>query len=409
MGDVADILGLADKSSSSDAAAKFFAEKPKSLGKGMKKPKGMSREVFDLIGRDKDSLVPSMQSNATLATGAFKSKRASALKGKWVWTTFPNSARPKEEGSNVVHHWVKADAQYTDYPYAKFNVKLDPFIFSDEEYEHLLKSDQWTRAETDHMLYICYKYDLRWPVVADRYMLTPFRRTEDIQERYYSIVTKLRAHRGNKAEHSVKHEPFTSFDCEVERNRRQQQESLFLKTKNDEAEEVKLKEELKMIDSVLRIKKEKLGKVGGESKSAIRAAASESKQLAAAATANAVSYSSSPFVLPVPNDNGPAPGQPCLQSTRLTNSDQNSGLSRLLLKKMNSVLRELGAPEAPLPTRAVCDAYDGVKRDTITLLSLHNAIQKKEKEIASLKGLNPSDVVHKGYSWGLVTVRLGLS
>ena len=85
MGDVADILGLNEKSNSSaDIAAKFFAEKPKAVGKG-KKPKGMSREVFDLIGRDKDALVPSMQSNATLSAGAFKSKRASALKGKWVW------------------------------------------------------------------------------------------------------------------------------------------------------------------------------------------------------------------------------------------------------------------------------------------------------------------------------------
>ena len=395
MGDVADILGLNEKThSSADVAAKFFAEKPKVV-KGMKKPKGMSREVFDLIGRDKDALVPSMQSNATLVTGAFKSKRASAMKGKWVWAPFTNSARPKEEGNSAFFHWVKADVQYSDYPYAKFNVKLDPVIFSDDEYEHLLKSEKWTRAETDHLMYICYKYDLRWPVVADRYTLTPTRRTEDIQERYYSIVTKIRSHRTSKGETSIKHESQTVFDLDAERNRRLQQECQFKKTKSDEAEEMKLREELKMIDNVLRTKKEKGSKMAGtDSRSAMRLAASGSKQMAAAANFNAQSFS--PFSLPVSSDNGPSSGKPCLQSTRLTSSDQSSGLSRVLIKKMNSLLREFGVPETPLPTRAVCDAYDGVKRDAVALLSLHNAIQKKEKEISTLRGLNPTDITHRG-------------
>jgi DNA methyltransferase 1-associated protein 1 len=397
MGDVADILGLNEKSNSSaDIAAKFFAEKPKAVGKG-KKPKGMSREVFDLIGRDKDALVPSMQSNATLSAGAFKSKRASALKGKWVWARFTNSARPKEDGNSAFYHWVKADVQYTDYPYAKFNIKLDPVIFSDDEYEHLLRSDKWTRAETDHLMYICYKYDLRWPVIADRYMLLPSRPTEDIQERYYSIVTKVRSHRMGKGEGSAKHEPLTIFDLEAERCRRTQQECQFRKTKSDEAEETKLREELKMIDSVLKTKKEKVSKAAGaDNRNNLRLAASESRQLAAATSVNAANFVCTSFALPVSSDNGPSAGKPGLQSTRLTSSDQSSGLSRVLLKKMNSLLREVGAPEAPLPTRAVCDAYDALKRETVTLLSLHNAIQKKEKEIATLRGLNCPDYVHKG-------------
>ena len=256
MGDVADILGLNEKSSSSaDVAAKFFAEKPKAVGKG-KKPKGMSREVFDLIGRDGDALVSSIQSNATLVTGVFKSKRASAVKGKWVWAPFSNSARPKEEGNSAFFHWVKADLQVTDYPYAKFNVKLDPILFSDDEYEHLLRSDKWTRAETDHLMYICYKYDLRWPVIADRYMLTPARKTEDFQERYYSIVTTIRTHRTGKVEGITKYEPLTVFDWDAERNRRIQQDCQFKKSKSDEAEEIKLREELKMIDAVMKSKKE---------------------------------------------------------------------------------------------------------------------------------------------------------
>jgi DNA methyltransferase 1-associated protein 1 len=392
MSDAADILGIKQSapSSSAEVAAKLMADaKPIMTKKPAKKPKGMSREVFDLLGRDQDSLVPAMQSNASVASGAFKSKRVSALKGKWIWAPFASSARPKDEVNKTFHHWVKADVQYIDYPYAKFNVKMDAISYTDDEYEHLLKSDKWTRAETDHLMYICYKYDLRWPVIVDRYSMIPVRRTEDIQERYYSIVSKIRAHRTSTYEGavSVKNEAATTFDHQAERARREQQECLFRKSKLDEAEEVKLREELKLIDAVLKVKKGGRPSAGAV---AAKGTAAESKQIAAAAAANALSYSSSPFSLPLPPEHSPTAGKPCLQSTRLTVGDQSANLSRVLVKKMQSLLRELGAPEQPLPTRAVCDAYDGVRKDAVSLLSVHNAIQKKEKELAALRALNPS-------------------
>ena len=407
MSDAADILGIKQSAptSSAQVAVQLMADtKPKQASsKHTKKPKGMSREVFDLIGRDKDSLVPAMQSNATVATGAFKSKRASALKGKWIWAPFTSSARPKDEVNKTFYHWVKADVHYVDYPYAKFNVKMDTAHYTDEEYDHLLRSDKWTRAETDHLMYVCYKYELRWPVVADRYSMLPSRRTEEIQERYLSVVTKVRAHRTGTHEGApmVKNEASTAFDVATERARREQQDCLFRKSKQDEAEEVKLREELKLLDVLLKTKKggraggsgaaaTAAGGVGAESRVLGKGATAESKQVAAAAAANAMAYSSSPSTLPLPPDHGPSPGKPCLQSTRITGGDEHSGLSRILLKKMHSLLKELGAPEAPLPTRAVCDAYDVVKKDTVTLLSLHNAIQRKEKELAALKALNPS-------------------
>ena len=56
---------------------------------------------------------------------------------------------------------------------------------------------------------------------------------------------------------------------------------------------------------------------------------------------------------------------------------------------MQGMLRELGAPETPVSTRAVCDAYDGLKKDTVTLLSIQNALLVKDKELTTLKALNP--------------------
>jgi hypothetical protein len=104
---------------------------------------------------------------------------------------------------------------------------------------------------------------------------------------------------------------------------------------------------------------------------------------------------------------GPAAGRPCLQSSRLYAgtvppialtgglneygvSRQDTGqtgasLSKKMLNKMTMYLRELEIPENPLPTKAVCDAAEQVKLDAVTLLSLHNLIGRKEKELAQLQ------------------------
>jgi len=62
---------------------------------------------------------------------------------------------------------------------------------------------------------------------------------------------------------------------------------------------------------------------------------------------------------------------------------------------MNSYLRELGIPENPLPTRAVCDLVEAVKRKTVTLVSLHNMIAKKRREYERVKAQTHEPVVVK--------------
>lgn len=199
MGDVADILGLGlNKESSNtiiDETNRILNGSTKSKGhhnanKLNKKPKGMSREVFSLLG--KDSFVSTIQGTKSTAA-IFKSKRSSAVRGKWIWSTFKNSSR--NDNNEVFYHWVKADIQYADYPYAKFNITLDPLSFTDEEYNKLLSHPTWNKEETLHLLELISKYSLKWHVIADRYDIEPYRNIEDLQARYYSIVSKLREHR----------------------------------------------------------------------------------------------------------------------------------------------------------------------------------------------------------------------
>jgi len=99
MGDVADILGLGSKqggASSSNSLENIIsgvcsgtATKGKKSGPAAK-PKGMSREVYSLLG--KDGLVPAVQPSNP--SSLFRSKRDNVLKGKWLWSSIkPFQAR----------------------------------------------------------------------------------------------------------------------------------------------------------------------------------------------------------------------------------------------------------------------------------------------------------------------------
>ena len=49
----------------------------------------------------------------------------------WAWRGFTSSAR---HDSAEFHHWVRANVEYADYPYARFDVSLNPLVYTDEEY-----------------------------------------------------------------------------------------------------------------------------------------------------------------------------------------------------------------------------------------------------------------------------------
>ncbi len=83
---------------------------------------------------------------------------------------------------------------------------MDPLIYSDEEYNLYCKGTEkdteegyepWTRGETDVLLDLCKVYELRWPVIYDRYHelledgVHKLRTMEELQYRYYTIATAL--------------------------------------------------------------------------------------------------------------------------------------------------------------------------------------------------------------------------
>ena len=230
MGDVADILGFSEpKAALPPEATKILSsgDKTKSIMNKIKKPKGMSREVFCLLGQD--SIASSLQP-AIPASSIFKSKRTQ--RNRWTWSSVfsdtTNSNGDNTRNTPEIHHWFKSDIQGYEYPYLKFNVQIDRLSFTDDEYESFLKSENWTQSESEYLIDLCYKYDLRWPVIYDRYSLQPQRRPEEIQERFYSMVSLIQSSRSGVQDLSKAVKlPFVNI--EVERNRKIQQELLFHK------------------------------------------------------------------------------------------------------------------------------------------------------------------------------------
>ena len=66
-------------------------------------------------------------------------------------------------------------------------------MYTDAEYQLHLSCDGWSRSETDHMMELAKRFDLRYVVMHDRWNTDKFskRSVEDIKERYYNIANIL--------------------------------------------------------------------------------------------------------------------------------------------------------------------------------------------------------------------------
>ena len=433
----------------------------------------------------------------------------------WTWAPFASSSR--SDGA-MFRHWVRKNVEYTDYPYAKFDVHMDPVIYTPEEYEVHLQSETWTKSETDRLMELARIFECRWPVVFDRFclehsdssstsseknidgtaILTPARKIEDLQHRYYGVAATLSQLRiaqeaasearalsvsaaksaatpshatatplstpssttatatgsGNGtsvvtqqektdnlllesaaarslATSAKQHQPLMThvgtgtsnkmFDYEKEQERRQHLDRLWRRSKEEEEEEVLLRKELKAIDAQLRKLKKHGGhvlaagvaKIGGRPKVSAAAPGSRgaSAEISNASSSRGPSRSATPIpagtsssapqesnineeIVENPDlldeyfaSTAPVPMSqyPYLQSGRLVPpaNGGSDGINKSLLTRMNEVLKELNVPERPLPTKRVCDMYDLVRKDVLTLVTLKKMLMQREGQLQS--------------------------
>ena len=152
--------------------------------------------------------------------------------------------------------------------WTKYDIKVTGPEYTDEEYESYLKSDQWTKEETDYLIHLALDFDLRWVVVADRYDFKPQetggdgdsmavtmapkpRSMEDMKARYYEVASKMMAL--HQPPSSMSHSEFDlletmkKFDPVRETTRKKLAEALMARTADEIKEEELLLTELKRL------------------------------------------------------------------------------------------------------------------------------------------------------------------
>ena len=240
--------------------------------------KGLAREVQSLGGDNPIAIVPEIS--------VFKKRRLASRKPalKWELKAFKNSARGDDL---VLAHWrrkaepppapvgedesaeqavPRPEPEIEDSTFAKFNVKVDIPQYTDFQYSLKLDKGGWTKDETDYLMALVKEFDLRWPIIWDRYeysppvseenggAITPVtkpRTMEDLKARYYFIADQmLILHTPpkdmRKAEMDL-HEIFEKFDPVQETLRKKFAENAFNRTKDEAKEEESLLLELKRI------------------------------------------------------------------------------------------------------------------------------------------------------------------
>ncbi|KAF2847968.1 hypothetical protein T440DRAFT_470557 [Plenodomus tracheiphilus IPT5] len=300
--DVRDMLGLpaggdAPKAASGAAAlaAPAALKRPggKPAGAGGRKIQGVAREVAALYGERPPPVAVYEEKKA------YRAKRQSTGPAKkWIQQPFTNPAR---HDGLVLKHWKRKpttappvqeseDAPMQDpetadiyvescTEYVKYDIKVDMPTFTDEEYDAHLRSDDWSREETDYLFEVVQDYSYRWAVIWDRYEYEPSRNrvafdssnpeeaqalasmpfppskkrsVEDLKARFYEISAKLMKLRipevSMDADQYSTYEMLTKFDPVMERNRKMLATALINRTMDEVKEEEFLLTELQRIN-----------------------------------------------------------------------------------------------------------------------------------------------------------------
>ncbi|KAL4809011.1 hypothetical protein BDV18DRAFT_133715 [Aspergillus unguis] len=252
-----------------------------------KRPEGITRELFALLGER----APPIAINENRYKGRPKWQTKARVR-PWRMSPFSNSARgddlvlrhwkrqeestnapaiegPETEGDQTKEEQADQKPAAPEYPFAKYNIKAEVSRrYTTDEYNRHLKSEEWSREETDYLMDLVEEYDLRWVVIADRYdyqtqpvdnadsstALVPskqFRTMEQMKARYYFVAASMLAlehppSQMNEQEFA-NHEKMMKFDANQERHRKELAALQLNRTADEVREESILLEELKRI------------------------------------------------------------------------------------------------------------------------------------------------------------------
>ncbi|KAF5590426.1 SWR1-complex 4 [Fusarium subglutinans] len=280
--DVRDVLNLGD------GVSGLRTSKKQKIAAPRPNLKGLAREVHNLGGDNPIAIVPEVTH--------FKKRRFASRKpaARWEMRSFKNSARTdsdftlrhwrrkdeKEDGSDVSPEQTSQGEQpqlfrdgTEDSAFAKYNVQVSVPQYSEGQYQQSLQHNDWSKEETDYLLELARDFDLRWPLIWDRYEWNPPatngeadadgdeskaivpatrpRSLEDLKARYYEVASKMMAAQKpvqymTQPEFSL-HELMAHFNPQQEKLRKEFALNALTRSREEAREEESLLLEIKRI------------------------------------------------------------------------------------------------------------------------------------------------------------------
>jgi len=381
--DARDILGI-------DRSAAPAGPRPRPSKPTIKKPEGMSREVFALLvqdaakagGTSSISLMPTPVPQDT-----FKEQKRRVV--GWEWREFTNAGR---DDGLALHHWSKNTDKSTTYTFSRFNKKVKVLSWTDEEYDRHLTHPAWDRTESALLFDLCRRFDLRWPVIADRF---PEGRTmEQLKERYYDMCRALLQARSEAGTDYSEH-PLAKFkfDAKHERERKAEFERLYSRSDQEVRDELRRLEQAKSLEVKMKAQKKTTAKPGGRAAglAALRASLS-SNGLGGGADLAVSGLPSLSGLMDAPRKHRTA--DVWLRSKDLSNKRPASDK---LASAFEERMLELRMPIRPLPTEVNINLYNQCRAHVVLLVELEAKIEKLEAERNQILNRNqPSAPPHVG-------------
>ncbi|KAI6178157.1 Myb-like domain-containing protein [Aphelenchoides besseyi] len=390
--DFKDILGQESPAPSNEQKLK--------VGRAIKKakrPKGMSREVYNLFahGPNEGELHTVNPIKGKSGYQIIRTNIAFRKTRRWNWKPFVNEART--DGVQFCH-WEREDQKIGEpYVFAQFDKKKVSIVkFTDADFDRLLRpiAGKWTLEATRHLLEVCARFDLRWIIIFDRFDRKahgPELTLEDLKEWYYKLSNAI------KRDQTTDETPFF-FDADHERKRKKQMEILWNRTEEEIKEEETLRNQIKQLESKRKerekraqelqrlINSSERSSISPETNGAIAAATTQhnrqnrriqknrSHQLTAQlfATENSTNLRFSEF----------RSAGPHLRSQEMK---LPSNVGQKKLKAIEAAIDKWKLPVAPHAYEEVVRAFNEFRTKVVFAQELRNTLHSTEQDLASIQ------------------------
>ncbi|KAA8495688.1 DNA methyltransferase 1-associated protein 1 [Porphyridium purpureum] len=275
--------------------------------------------------------------------------------------------------------------------------------------------EPWTKADTDVLFELCKRFDLRFPVIHDRWPDHCTKRTlDELRDRYYSVArkifevrSKLTGHAAAKAQPSgalLRHAQAilqNPFDIEYELIRKDQLEVQFRRDKMELMKEEQLISRARAIDAqrkrALKEKQrlQKLLQISNEEMEAVSVASVKHRigsGVVQSLLTNAAAADGSPRMscgvrLSLDTASGlPSKAFPhrkmvagVFARSSLTFTPVTQAIK--VAKKVDIHLNQLNIPVRPMATGPIMDEFDALRMELVAFLELHRIVSKKEEDV----------------------------